>query len=204
MDVVIELTDRLADRSRPTRGSRAAFFYDLACPFSYLVGEQIERALGEVDWFPAPAVELDGGARSLRVEAIRALAEREARATRLSLVWPDSFPANARHALRAGDYAAEHGAGSRFALAAMRLAFCGGFDLQDPEILAVAAGAAHLSIERCLAAARDPSRDGVLCATARGLRARGVSRLPAVRLGRRWFEGERLLDAVALAGARAL
>ena len=204
MDVVIELTDRLADRSRPTRSSRAAFFYDLACPFSYFVAEQIERALGEVAWFPAPAVDLDSGARWGRVEATRALAEREAAATRLPLVWPDSFPANARQALRAAAYAADNSAGSSFALAAMRLAFCGGFDLEDPEILAVAASAADLSLEACLAAARDPSRDNTLSATARGLRARGVRRLPAVRLGRRWFEGERLLDAVALAGAHAL
>ena len=204
MDVVIELKDRLADRSRPTRGSRAAFFYDLACPISYLVAERIERTLGQIDWFPAPAVDLDGAARWARVESTRALAEREARATRLPLVWPDRFPADARHALRAAAYAADNGAGSSFALAAMRLAFCGGFDLHDPEVLAVAAGAAGLSLERCLAAARDASHDAVLSATARGLRTRGVSRLPAVRLGRRWFEGERLLDAVALVGEYAL
>ena len=204
MDVVIELKDRLADRSRPTTGSPAAFFYDLASPFSYFVAERIERALGEVDWFPAPALDLAGGADWVRAEAIRALAEREARAARLPLVWPERFPADARRALRTATYAAENGAGSSFALAALRLAFCGGFDLQDPEILAVAAGAAGLSPERCLAAAGDPSRDGALSATARGLRARGVRRLPAVRLGRRWFEGERLLDAVALARAHAL
>ena len=204
MDVVIELKDRLADRSRPSRGSRAAFFYDLACPISYLVAERIERTLGEVDWIPAPASDLHGAAGWARVETTRALAEREARATRLPLVWPDRFPADARYALRAAAYAADNGAGSSFALAAMRLAFCGGFDLDDPEILAVAASAAGLSIEACLAAARDPSRDHGLCATARGLHARGVRRLPAVRLGRRWFEGERLLDAVALAGAHAL
>ena len=66
---------------------------------------------------------------------MRALAEREARAVRLPLVWPDQFPANTRHALRAASYAAENGAGASFALAAMRLAFCGGFDLEDSEIL---------------------------------------------------------------------
>ena len=204
MDVVIELKDRLADRSRPTRGSRAAFFYDLACPISYLVAERVERTLGEVDWFPAPASDLDGATRWARVETTRALAEREARAARLPLVWPDRFPADARHALRAAAYAADNGAGSSFALAAMRLTFCGGFDLRDPEIFAVAASAASLSLEGCLAAARDPSYDAALAATARGLRTRGVRRLPAVRLGRRWFEGERLLDAVALAGEHAL
>jgi len=203
MGEVIELKDQLADRSRPRRGSRA-FFYDLACPFSYLVAERVERVLGEVEWFPAPAVGLDGGARWMRFDATRALAEREARAARLPLVWPESFPANTRHALRAAAYAAENGRGASFALAATRLAFCGGFDLEDPETLCVAAGVAGLSLEGMLLAARDCSRDGPLWATARGLRARGVRRLPAVRLGRRWFQGERLLDAVALLGAHAL
>jgi len=201
MGEVIELKDQLADRSRPRGRSRAAFFYDLACPFSYLVGERIERTLGEVEWFPAPAVGLDAGAGWIRFEAMRTLAEREAQAARLPLVWPEGFPANTRHALRAATYAAENGAGAAFALAAMRLAFCGGFDLEDPEILSVAAGVAGLPAEDCLAAARDPSRDVAVWATARGLHARGVRRLPAVRLGRRWFEGERLLDAVALAHA---
>jgi 2-hydroxychromene-2-carboxylate isomerase len=204
MGEVIELKDQLADRSRPRGGSRAAFFYDLACPFSYLVAERVERVLGEVDWFPAPAVGVDGGARWMRFDATRVLAEREARAARVPLIWPDSFPANPRHALRAATYASENGRGARFALAASRLAFCGGFDLEDPEILCVAAGAAGVSIEGVLRAARDASRDGALWATARGLRSRGVTRLPAVRLGQRWFQGERLLDAVALAGARAL
>jgi len=204
MGVVIELKDQLADRSRPRGGAGAAFFYDLACPFSYLVAERVERVMGEVEWIPAPAVGLDGGALWTRFEAMRGLAEREARAVRLPLVWPDQFPANTRHALRAATYAAENGAGASFALAAMRLAFCGGFDLEDSEILGEAAAAAGLSVEACLSAARDSTRDLPLWATARGLHKRGVRRLPALRLGRRWLEGERVLDSVALLGASGL
>jgi hypothetical protein len=41
--------------------------------------------------------------------------------------------------LRAVSYATAIGGGAQFALAAMRLEFCGGFDLEDPEILAEAA-----------------------------------------------------------------
>jgi 2-hydroxychromene-2-carboxylate isomerase len=204
MGEVIELKDQLADRSRPRGDSRVAFFYDVACPFSYLVAEGVERVLGEVEWVPAPAVGIDGGARWTRFEATREAAERRAEEMRLPLVWPDNFPANTRHALRAASYAADQGAGANFALAATRLAFCGGFDLEDPEILAVAASAAGLSIPGCLTAARDPSRDHTLWATARGLRARGVRRLPAVRLGRRWLEGEHLLESAALLLAHAL
>jgi 2-hydroxychromene-2-carboxylate isomerase len=206
MGALIELKDQLGDRSRPRPGgsSRGAFFYDLSCPFSYLVAERVERVLGELDWFPAPGVALDAGAAGLHLETTRAAAEREAREARLPLVWPDSFPANARHALRVAAYASENGAGARFALAATRLAFSGGFELEDPEILSVAAAASGLSVEDCLAAARDPSRDGPLWATARGLRARGVRRLPAIRLEHRWLQGVRLLDAAALLAAHAL
>jgi 2-hydroxychromene-2-carboxylate isomerase len=204
MGVVIELKDQLADRSRPRGGAGPAFFYDLACPFSYLVAERVERVMGEVEWIPAPAVGLDGGALWTHFEATRGLAEREARAVRLPLVWPDQFPANTRHALRAATYAAENGAGASFALAAMRLAFCGGFDLEDSEILGEAAAAAGLSVDACLSAARDSTRDLPLWATARGLHKRGVRRLPALRLGRRWLEGERVLDSVALLGASGL
>ena len=183
----------------------AAFFYDVACPFSYLVAERVERVLGEVEWVPAPAVGLDGGARWARIERTCAFAERDALAARLPLVWPDRFPANTRHALRAASYAAENGAGASFALAALRLAFCGGFDLEDPEILGIATAAAGLSVEGCLLAARDPERDRPLWATARGLHARGVRTLPALRLGRRFIEGERILiEGAALLGASAL
>ncbi len=183
----------------------AAFFYDVACPFSYLVAERLERALGEVEWVPAPAVGLDGGARWARFDATRELAERHALAARLPLVWPERFPANTRHALRAASYAAENGAGASFALAATRLAFCGGFDLEDPEILAVAAAAAGVPLEGCLLAARDPARDRPLWATARGLHARGVQALPTLRLERRFIEGERILiEGAALLGAHAL
>ncbi len=43
-------------------------------------------------------------------------------------------------------YASTIGCGAQFALAAMRLAFCGGFDLEDPEILAEAAAAAGIPL----------------------------------------------------------
>jgi predicted DsbA family dithiol-disulfide isomerase len=204
MGEVIELKDQLADRSRPRERGRAAFFFDVACPFSYVVAERVERVLGEVEWIPAPAVGLDGGARWARFEAARELAERRAHAARLPLVWPDTFSGTTRYALRAASYAAEYGVGARFALAATRLAFCGGFDLDDPEILGIAAAAAGLPLGACLVAARDPARDRTLWATARGLQARGVRALPALRLGRRFVEGERILsEAAALLAASA-
>ena len=44
MGDVIMLLERLAERPS-IRASRSAFFFDLACPFSYLTAERVERAL---------------------------------------------------------------------------------------------------------------------------------------------------------------
>jgi 2-hydroxychromene-2-carboxylate isomerase len=185
MGDLIVLAERRADRSRPSASDRPAFFFDLACPFSYLASEQVSRLL-DAEWIPA------GGAAIQELDSERVWTEAEhcAAQLRLPLVWPERFPAPAPSALRAASYAAEIGAGDRFALAASRLAFCGGFDLEDPEILAEAAAAAAIPLDACLAAAGDPTRDRQPRATASGLQARGIQQLPVIRLGGRWFEGQ--------------
>jgi 2-hydroxychromene-2-carboxylate isomerase len=104
-------------------------------------------------------------------------------------------------ALRAAAHANEIGAGPAFALAASRLAFCGGFDLEDPEILAEAAAAAGIGLDACLTAAADESRDGPLFATSRRLLARGVQQLPAMHVGNRWFAGEESIAGAAASRA---
>ncbi len=190
MGDLIYLDERRADRSRPARDGIAAFFFDLACPLSYLTAERVERSLGEVQWIPVASASLGGERDEAEIAAIREHAETRARALRLPLVWPDRFPADAPCALRAATRACELGAGARFALATSRLAFCGGFDLEDPETLAEAAAAAGVSLADCLTAAGDVTRDVQLRATADGLRSRGISQLPAIRVGRRWLGGE--------------
>jgi 2-hydroxychromene-2-carboxylate isomerase len=196
MGELIVLAERLADRSRPVAG-RSAFFFDLASPFSYLAAEQVERILGDVDWVPSAESSLPRSGPPVSTTQLCRSAERRAAELRLPLVWPDRFPARAPSALRAAAYARESGAGARFALAASRLAFCGGFDLEAPEILAEVAAAAGLSPDRCLAAAAETWRDEALHATARGLCSRGVRSLPAVRLRRRWLQGEPALAQAA-------
>lgn len=198
MGELIVLKDRLADRSRPERTSTPAFFFDVCCPFSYLAAERVERMLGAVEWIPTSAVALPGGAWSLTDEA-QAVAERRAAELRLPLVWPERFPLYVPAALRAAAYAARIGEGARFALAASRLAFCGGYDLEDPEILAEAAAAAGIRPQDCFAAIGDAELDGPLTATAQGLASRGARQLPAIRIGTRLFGGEqRLAEAAAL------
>jgi 2-hydroxychromene-2-carboxylate isomerase len=208
MGELIDLAGRRAarraiDAGSPRTGAAApvAFFFDLACPFSYLAAERVERLLGQVAWIPAASVALEQGQpweERGACAAACAAAERRAAALRVPLIWPEGFPLEAPMALRAAAYAAEAGEGATFALAASRLAFCGGFDLEDPEILAEAAAVAGLPLDVCLAAAADEARDGQLHATARMILARGVKQLPAISIGRRWFAGERgVMEAAA-------
>jgi 2-hydroxychromene-2-carboxylate isomerase len=189
MGELIILGERLADRSRAAGRRRPAFFFDLACPFSYLTAERVERLLGEVDWVPVCASAIGGPPAGSDPRA-REAAARLAAAHRLPLVWPDGAGLSAPSAMRAASFATEAGAGARFALAAGRLAFCGGFELEDPETLTEAAAAAGLPLDECLQAAGDPARDGALAATGHGLQRRGVRRLPALAVGRRLIDGQ--------------
>ncbi len=198
MGHVIYLEERRAGRSHPVPSAPPAFFFDVTSPLSYLMAERVERRLGHVEWVAADGARLcrmlaeDGSGPQSPSEPrpLRARAEACARALRLPLVWPDRFPGGSPCAQRACAFACEIGAGAAFALAASRLAFCGGFDLEDPETLAEAAAAAGVPLEECLAAAGESWRDEELEATARHLQARGVTELPALRIGDRWIQGE--------------
>jgi 2-hydroxychromene-2-carboxylate isomerase len=189
------------------RSARVVFFFDLACPFTYLAAERVDRLLDNVEWRPASADALLGGSPvsdSLAGERVRRAARERAATLRLPLVWPDRYPSPLRAAMRAASFAAEQGRGGSFALAASRLAFCGGFDLDDPEVLAEAAAAAGIGLTECLAAAGDPSRDGPMEAAGRKLLASGADRLPALRVGRLLFAGEGRVAEAAAAARRPL
>lgn len=211
MGEVIRLADRReARRSRPARRQRpvrAEFLFDLACPFTYLAAERVERAFEHVTWTPASRTALHGGSLAtdeVALARVRAAAEERAAALRLPLEWPESWPAEVPAAMRVASHAAECGRGAAFVLAAGRLAFCGGFDLDDPEILAEAAGAAGLSLDGCLQAAGDRRRDVAIEAAGRRLLAVGADRLPALRVGRSLFWGEgQVADAAAAARHQA-
>jgi 2-hydroxychromene-2-carboxylate isomerase len=161
---------------------RPAFYFDLACPFSYLAAERVERLLGDVNWVPVPGARGDA-------ESVMARADVLARAARLPLMWPEGFPASVPRAMRAAAHATEIGAGSRFALAAFRLAFCGGFDLDKTSVLTDVALAAGISARDCLAAAAEEWRDEELHASAAALSAQGISELPVIGVDGRWFDG---------------
>lgn len=208
MGDVINLSARRVARGRPhpvarPEPTRAEFFFDLACPFTYLAAERVERAFDDVTWTPAARHVLRSHSLhsdAVGTAAVRRAAEQRAVALRMPLVWPEHFPGIVTAGMRAAACAVELGRGGPFVLAAARLAFCGGFDLEDPDTLAEAAAAAGVEVDAVLIAARNEGRDGPILAAGRRLLAADVEQLPALRVGRKLYWGEeRVGGAVAAA-----
>ena len=191
------------ERREARETSRAHCYVDLACPFSYLTAERVERAFPKVSWrlaCTATVERRDPASDPALADIVRAAAEFRAAQLHLPLQWPDRFPAQVPAAMRAAAFAAEQGRGGVFVLAAGRLAFCGGFDLEDPEILAEAAAAAGIGLDACLEAARDTRRDAPIEAASRRLLAVGADRLPVLKVGRTLLWTERRISAYLAAG----
>jgi 2-hydroxychromene-2-carboxylate isomerase len=198
MAEVIQLTRHRPHAAAPDApgGGPTTLYFDLASPYTYLVAERIERRVGDAVWRPAVLPEPLGTGEDV-IDA----AQRRALALRMPLVWPDRFPARVPTAMRVATYAAEVGCGASFAIAAGRLAFCGGFDVEDQEILAEAAAAAGMDVDRSLAAARDPRRDHQIGMAGRAiehgnaLERDGGALLPALEHDRRILCGEARISA---------
>lgn len=178
---------------------RAILFFDLSSPYTYLAAERAEKLFAGLEWQPACTGVLHGP--ELSAEGMRAAAQRAA-LLGLPLMWPDEHPRPVRGAMRVASLATELGCGAAFVLAASRLAFCGGFDLDEPDILAEAAAAAGIGLDEALCAGGDAGRDGAIEQAGLSLLAAGALQLPAIRVGRLLFVGEeRLHDAAAARAA---
>lgn len=197
MGQVISLAERRTARRRGeiarTAGRpQATFFFDLTSPWTYLAAERIDRLFPGVEW--SPAITQPSAFYESDMEHAAARAEM----LNMPLVWPERWPATGRAAMRVAALAAEEGRAAPFVLAASRLAFCGGFDLDDPETLAEAAAAASLGLDASLHAARDRDRDAVLEARGAELLAQGADELPGLQIGGLLFAGEhRIPEALA-------
>ena len=186
---------RRPQRTRRTP-ARPTLYFDLASPHTYLAAERAERMFAGLRWLPASsdALRCSGGIG----DDERAAVALRARLLGLPLVWPADPPRRAVGAMRVASLAAERGLGAAFVLAASRLEFCGGYSIDDPEILAEAAAAAGIDLDEMLRAAGDVRRDGPIEEAGLRLLAAGADRLPVLRVGRMLFCGEeRLSEAVA-------
>jgi hypothetical protein len=113
----------------------------------------VERAFDDVVWTPASTTALGCGSlgdptRSRRRREPPSGARGAAAAARCG---PSASRRGAGGDAR-GAYAAEQGRGAAFVLAAGRLAFCGGFDLDDPEILPRRPRPPGIGMDGCLRA----------------------------------------------------
>jgi 2-hydroxychromene-2-carboxylate isomerase len=201
MGELIQLPRR-RELARRRSVASVTFFFDLACPYTYLAAERIDRRFAEAQWRPAAGRHLAtspcAAAGLAGTRAIEA-AERRAQELHMPLVWPERFPATVPAAMRAATYASERGHGAAFAIAVGRLAFCGGFDVDDPRMLAEAAAAAGLDVEETLAAARDERRDRLVDTAGRSLWVDGSTSRPALRFEGRSYEGERSITSAMFA-----
>jgi 2-hydroxychromene-2-carboxylate isomerase len=189
--------DRRAGRTRV----RATLYFDLVCPGTYLAAERVNRLFPQLEWRPALRDALHGGdpvADAAARERDELAAAARAAILRLPIVWPEGAW-SARAAMRVASLACDRGRGGAFVLAASRLAFCGGFELDDPEVLAEAAAAANIPLQDAFAAATDEMRDGPMLDDALRLLAAGADVLPTIRVGRLLFSGEERLSEAAAA-----
>jgi len=177
---------------RPVVGGRApvVFAFDLGAPETYLAAERVERTFPGAIWQAVvpdvvPAVDEERVAR--RAEALD-----------LPLTWPPERDAPALPAMRVSLLAAEQALAAPFVLAASRLAYAGGDDLDDLEVVVEAAGAAGLDLDETVDAAFDPRLDDVLMRASRLLVARGVRSLPCLLVGGRAFCGEEQVELAAM------
>jgi 2-hydroxychromene-2-carboxylate isomerase len=173
---------------------RVTFAFQAGSPWTYLAAERVARRFAGVRWLPVA-----GAALGLEPPTARVDVERRAAELGLPLVWPDGGPAAGDGAGRVAALAAARGCAAPFVLAAGRLAYCGGYDLDDPAVLAEAAAAAGVDPVAALEATCDPAHDRAMLTAAARLSRRGATALPVLRVGRALLCGER-----GIAGATAI
>ena len=181
------------------RALAVAFAFDAASPWTYLAAERVERRFANVAWVPAMHVSLRAEEDGFGRRGLRRRVEARAAELGLPLVWPDGGPARTPAPSRVAAFAAERGTAAAFVLASGRLAYCGGFDLDDPEVLAEAAAAGGLALDEALAAARDATLDAGLARAATDLVRAGARELPLLDVGGSLFCGERGVAEAAAA-----
>jgi 2-hydroxychromene-2-carboxylate isomerase len=189
---------------------RAAFYFDLASPLAYLAAERVLHTMPvATEWQPVLAREL-GGAESFeafrcRTEQDIFRAELQRRADELGLQalrWPEPFPFDSALAMRAATYAKSIGRVVAFAQAAFRQAFAGGRPLDVADNVLIAAAACEMHPSAVLKGVALGSVGERLSAATAAAAELGVNDVPAVRVERQVFVGERSIEqAAAYVGA---
>jgi 2-hydroxychromene-2-carboxylate isomerase len=184
------------------------FYFDLGSPYAYLVAERISTILPQpIEWQPI----LLGGIFRLTGRSSWSLGDPERRAAGMAIVearaqayglpavrWPDPWPSDYLHAMRACTYAFKAGAGREFAMQAFRDAFQGGVDLSILANVLRAGQEAGIDSDELETAIGAPETKHALRQATDSAHALGVIGVPTIAIGRETFWGDdRLQEAAA-------
>jgi 2-hydroxychromene-2-carboxylate isomerase len=183
------------------------FYFDLGSPYAWLAAERIHQVLPVVPvWQPIllGGIWQQTGGRSWatterREEGMREVEERAERYGLLPVRWPEAWPTNTLHAMRAAVFAQQAGRTVAFALAAFRQAFAGGRDLSEIDNVLIAAAACELHPNAVLKGIELQSTKDRLRAATKEAYELGVRGVPTVVIGDRLFWGDDRLEEAAAA-----
>ena len=170
----------------------AAFYFDLADPWSYLTAERIRGVFPIVcEWQPVYGPQLGWTAPAVDGEELAAaIAGQHLQPLRL----PSRWPPDSRTAMLAATFAKSGGKTVGFSLAAFRQAFAGGRDLGDEATVLLAAAACEMHPRAVLKAIDMRSVADSLRRTGERAQEARVGTLPAIQLGGEVFAGADALD----------
>ena len=184
---------------------RPVFYYDLGSPYAYLAAERMNHVLPEVPvWQPVLLGAIfkatgrsSWGESDARDEGMAEVERRAAEYGLPDLRWPEPWPGNMLHAMRAAIFAQQTGRAVAFSLAAFRQAFAAGRDLSDTDNVLLAAAACELHPRAVLKGLEMQSvKDALRAATDEAI-GYGVIGVPTVRVGDQLFWGDDRLEEAA-------
>jgi 2-hydroxychromene-2-carboxylate isomerase len=183
------------------------FYFDLGSPYAYLAAERLSTVLPEpIQWQPI----LLGGIFKLTGRSSWALADAERRAGGMATVearaqeyglpavrWPDPWPTDYLHAMRACTYAFRTGVGRELTMQAFRDAFQRGVDLSILANVLNAGRQVGIDAGELEAAIAAPETKQALREATDTAHALGVIGVPTVAIGQETFWGDDRLDEAA-------
>lgn len=178
----------------------AAFYFDLSSPECWLVAERVIQTLGRpAPWIPVLGSELPRGAETpgsqLSLDEVAALA---ADRGLLPMRPPAQTQTPNRETMMAATFAQQSGKVVAYTLAAMRQCWCAGRDLADHSTLFLAGAAAEIHPNALEKAFGLKSLSAQLERQTAKAAELGVTRVPAVRVGRTIHFGDSGVDSAAL------
>ena len=182
------------------------FYFGAMSPYSWLAAERIERMIPQARWrgVLAGVVFAAHGRTSWGLTERRAegLADCQARAESYGLgpiVWPPRWPTSDLQVSRGMLVAQRSGLLRPFALAAMRLSFLEGADLEDPEVVLEAARRTGIDPGQLAEGIAETAIKQELRELVDEALAAGVFGVPTVVVGGELFWGDDRLEEAAAA-----